>query len=120
MRLLIAESYARRLSGVPYDPDRIARFYDEYGEREWERFDTSAMDGVGLEVHLRLLGEHIRDGDLPRTQELTEAVKRHFRTLAQESLRRLVGEHSRTLAHPSAASPTWPASSRRIPCADER
>jgi hypothetical protein len=44
------------MSGVPYDPDRIARFYDEYGEREWERFDVSAMDGVGLEVHLRLLG----------------------------------------------------------------
>ena len=51
------------MSGVPYDPERIARFYDEYGEREWERFDIRAMDRVGLEVHLRLLGEHIRDGD---------------------------------------------------------
>jgi len=51
------------MSGVPYDPEHIARFYDEYGAREWERFDLSAMDRVGLEVHLRLLREHIRKGD---------------------------------------------------------
>lgn len=24
-----------------YDPEHIARFYDTYGEREWERFDRS-------------------------------------------------------------------------------
>ena len=29
----------------------------------WERFDATPMDRVGLEVHLRLLREHIRDGD---------------------------------------------------------
>ena len=51
------------MSGVPYDPEHIARFYNEYGVREWERFDVTAMDRVGLEVHLRLLREHIRDGD---------------------------------------------------------
>ena len=46
-----------------YDPERIARFFDDYGEREWERFAGSAMDRVNLEVHLRLLREHIRPGD---------------------------------------------------------
>jgi SAM-dependent methyltransferase len=51
------------MTEVPYDADYIARFYDEYGEREWERFDVSPMDRVGLEVHLRLLREHIREGD---------------------------------------------------------
>jgi hypothetical protein len=51
------------MSGVPYDPEHIARFSDEYGKREWERFDVRAMDGVRLEVHPRLLREHIRDGD---------------------------------------------------------
>ena len=51
------------MSGIQYDPEHIARFYDEYGAREWERFDLSAMDRVGLEVHLRLLREHIRKGD---------------------------------------------------------
>jgi len=46
-----------------YDPEHIARFFDDYGEREWERFGGSAMDRVNLEVHLRLLREHIRAGD---------------------------------------------------------
>lgn len=51
------------MAGVPYDPEYIAGFYDEYGEREWARFDASSMDRVGLEVHLRFLREHIREGD---------------------------------------------------------
>ena len=51
------------MGNVPYDPEHIACFFDEYGEREWERFDAAAMDRVNLEVHLRLLREHIRAGD---------------------------------------------------------
>lgn len=49
--------------GVSYDPEHIARFFDEYGVREWERFDASPMDRVNLEVHLRFLREHVRPGD---------------------------------------------------------
>jgi 2-polyprenyl-3-methyl-5-hydroxy-6-metoxy-1,4-benzoquinol methylase len=49
--------------GVRYDPEQIARFFDEYGAREWERFDSSPMDRVNLEVHLRFLREHVRPGD---------------------------------------------------------
>jgi SAM-dependent methyltransferase len=52
-----------RMARVPYDPEHIARYFDEYGTREWERFDATPMDRVGLEVHLRLLREHIHDGD---------------------------------------------------------
>jgi SAM-dependent methyltransferase len=51
------------MSEIPYDPEYIAGFYDEYGEREWERFDGRPMDRVGLEVHLRLLREFVRSGD---------------------------------------------------------
>ena len=51
------------MAGIPYDPEHIARFYDEYGDREWNRFDASVMDRVGLEVHRRLLDEFIREGD---------------------------------------------------------
>ena len=46
-----------------YDPNHIARFFDDYGEREWERFAGSAMDRVNLGVHIRLLREHVRAGD---------------------------------------------------------
>ena len=51
------------MGNVPYDPEHIARFFDECGEREWERFDAAAMDRVNLEVHLRLLREYVRSGD---------------------------------------------------------
>ena len=48
------------MAGVPYDAEHIARFFDEYAEREWTRFDATQMDRVGLEVHMRLLREFIR------------------------------------------------------------
>lgn len=51
------------MSEIPYDPEYIAGFYDEYGEREWERFDARPMDRVALEVHLRLLREFVHAGD---------------------------------------------------------
>jgi SAM-dependent methyltransferase len=51
------------MAGIPYDPEHIARFYDDYGDREWNRFDVSAMDRVNLEIHRRLLAEFIREGD---------------------------------------------------------
>ena len=57
------DSYARVMAHARYDPEHIARFFDDYGKREWERFEVSAMDRVNLEVHLRLLREHIRAGD---------------------------------------------------------
>ena len=36
-----------RMARVPYDPEHIARFFDEYGTREWERFDATPIDRVG-------------------------------------------------------------------------
>jgi SAM-dependent methyltransferase len=50
------------MAEVPYDAEHIARFYDAYGEREWERFDATPMDRVGLEVHLRLLRQFVGPG----------------------------------------------------------
>src|SRR5262245_7013183 len=52
-------SMLARMAGVPYDAEHIARFFDQYGAREWDRFDASPMDRVNLEVHLRFLREHI-------------------------------------------------------------
>ena len=82
------------MSGVPYDPEHIARFYDEYGGREWERFDIGAMDVVGLEVHLRLLGEHIRDGD--RVLDAGAGPGRFTLELARLGARVVVGDISPT------------------------
>jgi SAM-dependent methyltransferase len=82
------------MSGVPYDPEHIARFYNEYGVREWERFDVSAMDRVGLEVHLRLLREHIRDGD--RVLDAGAGPGRFTLELARLGARVVVGDISPT------------------------
>ena len=40
-----------------YDPEYIARFYDDYGEREWERLLTGPEQRVSFEVLRRLLDE---------------------------------------------------------------
>jgi len=80
------------MSGIQYDPEHIARFYDEYGAREWERFDLSAMDRVGLEVHLRLLREHIRTGD--RVLDAGAGPGRFTLELARLGARVVVGDIS--------------------------
>lgn len=48
-----------------YDPGWISRFYDEAGEREWERLDPGApaMDRVNFETHRTLLLEFVHEGD---------------------------------------------------------
>jgi SAM-dependent methyltransferase len=51
------------MAGLRYDGDYIARFFDGYGEREWDRFDRNPMDRVNLEVHRRLLHEFVRPGE---------------------------------------------------------
>jgi SAM-dependent methyltransferase len=48
-----------------YDPGWISRYYDEYGEREWERLDAAApaQDRVNFETHRALLREYVHEGD---------------------------------------------------------
>jgi len=64
------------MPGVPYDPEHIARFFDDYGPREWERFDATPMDRIGLEVHLRLLREHIKTATASSTRGRVRAASR--------------------------------------------
>lgn len=47
---------------LSYDADRIERFYDAYGDQEWNRFDHSPMDRVNLAVHQRFLADHLVEG----------------------------------------------------------
>jgi SAM-dependent methyltransferase len=48
---------------VRYDPRHIAAWYDEYGEKEWLRFEQSAAGRINFEIHRRLLAEFVREGD---------------------------------------------------------
>jgi SAM-dependent methyltransferase len=46
-----------------YDPTAVARTFDEYGEREWDRFDASVHERVSFELHRGFLVDHVRSGD---------------------------------------------------------
>jgi SAM-dependent methyltransferase len=48
-----------------YDPHYISRFYDDYGDREWQRFEQEAGPAnlVSLYVHSHYLHRFIRSGD---------------------------------------------------------
>jgi ubiquinone/menaquinone biosynthesis C-methylase UbiE len=48
---------------VKYDRERVASFYDEYGEREWTRFEDGRTPAPSLDVHLDHLRRFIRPSD---------------------------------------------------------
>jgi ubiquinone/menaquinone biosynthesis C-methylase UbiE len=48
---------------VKYNRERVASFYDEYGEREWARFEDGRTPAPSLDVHLDHLRRFIRPGD---------------------------------------------------------
>lgn len=77
-----------------YDPAWISRYYDEYGEREWERLDASApaMDRVNLEAHRALLREFVHEGD--RVLEIGSGPGRFTIELASVGARVVVGDVS--------------------------
>jgi len=48
---------------VRYDPDRVAAFYDEYGEREWTRFEGGPSSPLSIAVHAHMLRRFIHAGN---------------------------------------------------------
>jgi SAM-dependent methyltransferase len=80
------------MAGIPYDGDYIAGFFDQYGDREWERFESRPMDRVNLEVHRRFLREFVRAGD--RVLEAGAGPGRFTLELADIGARVLVGDIS--------------------------
>src|SRR6187397_1923448 len=48
---------------VDWDPQRAASFYDDYGEREWTRFEDGRTPAPSLDVHLDHLHRFIQAGD---------------------------------------------------------
>jgi len=45
-----------------YDPRRAAVFYDEYGEREWTRFEDGRTPAPSLDVHIAHLRRFVEPG----------------------------------------------------------
>lgn len=75
-----------------YDPEYVARFYDDSGEREWERLVGDPAQRVSFEVHRRLLDEYIKAGD--RVFEAGSGPGRFTLELARIGARIVVGDIS--------------------------
>ena len=63
-----------------YDPAWVAAFYDKYGDKEWARWDTNAVQAVRFHVHRYHLAQAIRPG--MRVLEAGAASGRFTRELA--------------------------------------
>ena len=46
-----------------WNPSRAAEYFDDYGEREWERFENGTTPGPSMTTHTRMLEGYIRPGD---------------------------------------------------------
>jgi SAM-dependent methyltransferase len=46
-----------------WDPARTAEFFDDYGEREWTRFEDGRTPGPSMTTHTRMLEGYVQPGD---------------------------------------------------------
>jgi SAM-dependent methyltransferase len=46
-----------------WDPSGTAQFFDEYGEREWTRFEDGRTPLPSVATHTRMLERYVRSGD---------------------------------------------------------
>jgi len=75
-----------------YDPDWVKSYYDELGQREWDRWDVSPVEQVKFEVHLRYLRKYLAAGD--RILEIGAGPGRFTQELAKISPRIVVADIS--------------------------
>jgi SAM-dependent methyltransferase len=75
-----------------YDRDWVKSYYDEYGKREWERWDVSPVEKVKFEVHLYYLRKHLEASD--RILEIGAGAGRFTQELARISNKIVVADIS--------------------------
>ena len=46
-----------------YNPDWVKTFYDQYGEKEWKRWDASPVEQIKFQVHLYYLSRYLGKDD---------------------------------------------------------
>ena len=46
-----------------WDPGRAAEYFDDYGEREWKRFEDGTTPGPSMTIHTQILEGYVRPGD---------------------------------------------------------
>lgn len=75
-----------------YDPDWVRAHYDEYGIREWHRWDDSPVERVKFHVHLHYLQQYVSPGD--RVLEIGAGARPFTRELARVADRIVVADLS--------------------------
>ena len=75
-----------------YDPDWVRAHFDEYGMREWHRWDESPVERVKFHVHLHYLQQCVSPGD--RVLEIGAGAGRFTRELARITDRIVVADLS--------------------------
>ena len=82
------------MTGVPspYDRDAIARIFDEYGDEEWARHETTPFARVAFHVHRRYLERFVKGGD--RVLEIGAGAGRFTVELARRGARVSVADIS--------------------------
>jgi SAM-dependent methyltransferase len=48
---------------MSYDPEHVAAFFDQYGEREWTRFEDGRTPSTSLAVHVHYLRRFVKPND---------------------------------------------------------
>jgi SAM-dependent methyltransferase len=46
-----------------WDPARTAEYFDDYGEREWKRFEDGTTPGPSAAIHTQMLEGYVQPGD---------------------------------------------------------
>jgi SAM-dependent methyltransferase len=75
-----------------YNPDWVKSYYDQYGQKEWQRWDLNLVEQVKFQVHLYYLRQYLKETD--RILEIGAGAGRFTQELARISKQILVADIS--------------------------
>ena len=75
-----------------YNGDHIARYFDDYGEREWERLTATPLDEISLHIHTHYLKTSLTPGQ--RVLEIGAGAGRFTQVLGEIGVRVVVADIS--------------------------
>ena len=75
-----------------YDPESTARYFDDYGEREWQRLVSNPVNEISLFLHTHYLSKYVHAG--MRVLEIGAGAGRFTQVLAGLGARVVVGDIS--------------------------
>jgi ubiquinone/menaquinone biosynthesis C-methylase UbiE len=77
---------------MTFDPQSISKYFDQYGQREWDRLVATPADEISLHIHTHYLHRFIKTGD--RVLEIGAGAGRFTQMLAEMGSRVLVADIS--------------------------